>query len=377
MKLKFKVTGMTCAACSARVEKVTAALDGVSKSEVNLLAGSLVVEADNDAVSSAVIAAVEKAGYGIVAPSAVATPKDIQESQHYSVKKRIVLSVVFLVTLMYFTMGHMVGLPMPSWYHGQENAVVAALVQLMLTLPVVYLNRNYYSNGFKTLFHRAPNMDSLIAVGSGAALIYGIIALMRMAYAMGHGQWEIVKQYSSNLYFESAAMILTLISIGKFLEARAKGKTGDAIAALMDMAPKTAQVRRDGIELTIPIGEVRVGDVVLVRSGAKIPVDGTVINGHAAVDESALTGESIPVEKSSGNFVSAATINKEGYLEVRTERIGEDTTLSRIIRLVEQAGGSKAPIARMADKIAGVFVPVVMSIAVVTFIVWCLCDQSC
>ena len=376
MKLKFKVTGMTCAACSARVEKVTAALDGVSKSEVNLLAGSLVVEADNDAVSSAVIAAVEKAGYGIVAPSAVATPKDIQESQHYSVKKRIVLSVVFLVTLMYFTMGHMVGLPMPSWYHGQENAVVAALVQLMLTLPVVYLNRNYYSNGFKTLFHRAPNMDSLIAVGSGAALIYGIIALMRMAYAMGHGQWEIVKQYSSNLYFESAAMILTLISIGKFLEARAKGKTGDAIAALMDMAPKTAQVRRDGIELTIPIGEVRVGDVVLVRSGAKIPVDGTVINGHAAVDESALTGESIPVEKSSGNFVSAATINKEGYLEVRTERIGEDTTLSRIIRLVEQAGGSKAPIARMADKIAGVFVPVVMSIAVVTFIVWCLCDQS-
>ncbi len=375
MKLKFKVTGMTCAACSARVEKVTAAIEGVSKSEVNLLAGSLVVETDNDSVTSAVIAAVEKAGYGIDSSSAGVTSKENREMQFHSVKKRIVLSTIFLLTLMYFTMGHMAGLPMPTWYHGQENAVVAALVQLMLTLPVVYLNRNYYSNGFKTLFHRAPNMDSLIAVGSGAALIYGIIALMRMAYAVGHGQWEIVKQYSNNLYFESAAMILTLISIGKFLEARAKGKTGDAIAALMELAPMTAQVRRDGMELTIPIGEVRVGDIVLVRSGAKIPVDGTVVNGHAAVDESALTGESIPAEKSQGDFVSAATINKEGYLEIRTERIGEDTTLSQIIRLVEQAGGSKAPIARMADKIAGVFVPVVMSIAVITFIIWRLCGQ--
>lgn len=376
MKLDFKVTGMTCAACSARVEKVTGAIDGVIKADVNLLSGKLTVESNDDRVTSAIITAVEKAGYGIALENGATSYADINKDPLKSVKKRIVFSALFLLMLMYFTMGHMIGLPVPSWYHGNENALVAALLQLMLTLPVVYLNRNYYINGFKTLLHRAPNMDSLIAVGSGAALAYGIIVLMRMAYAMGHGQWDIVAQYSKNLYFESAAMILTLITVGKFLEARAKGKTGDAIAALMDLAPKTAQVRRDDIELVIPIEQVRVGDIVLVRSGAKIPVDGTVVSGHAAVDESALTGESIPVEKAEGAVVSAATINKEGYLEIRTERVGEDTTLSQIIRLVEQAGGSKAPIARLADKIAGVFVPVVMTIAVITFIVWCLAGKS-
>ena len=376
MKLKFKVIGMTCAACSARVEKVTAAIEGVTKSEVNLLSGSLTVEADSDLVTPAVIAAVEKAGYGIDSPSTGLTAPVKKADQLNHTKKRIALSSVFLLTLMYFTMGHMIGLPVPSWYHGNENALVAALLQLMLTLPVVYLNRNYYSNGFKSLFHRAPNMDSLIAVGSGAALLYGIIALMRMAYAMGHGRWDIIADYSKNLYFESAAMILTLITVGKFLEAHAKGKTGDAIAALMDLTPKTALVRRDGVELTIPIEEVRVGDIVMVRSGSAIPVDGKVLNGRAAVDESALTGESVPVEKAQGDFVSAATINKEGYIEIHTERVGEDTTLSQIIRLVEQAGGSKAPIARLADKIAGVFVPVVMAIAVVTFILWLISGQS-
>lgn len=375
MKLNFKVTGMTCAACSARVEKVTGAIDGVTKSEVNLLLGTLTVEAENDQVTYAIIDAVEKAGYGIDKGKEKGIFPEKKEDQLKSTKNRIVLSAIFLLTLMYFTMGHMIGLPVPAWYHGTENALVAALLQLMLTLPVVYLNRNYYSNGLKTLFHRAPNMDSLIAVGSGAALIYGVIALMRMAYALGHGQWDVVAAYSENLYFESAAMILTLITVGKFLEARAKGKTGDAIAALMDLAPKTAQVRRNGVEAVIPIEEVRVGDIVLVRSGAMIPVDGTVLNGRAAVDESALTGESVPVEKAQGDFVSAATINKEGYLEIRTERVGEDTTLSQIIRLVEQAGGSKAPIARLADKIAGVFVPVVMAVSALTFIVWCISGQ--
>ncbi len=376
MKLKFNVSGMTCAACSARVEKVTGAIDGVTKAEVNLLSGTLTLEAEDERVTHSVMDAVQKAGYGISSEKEDGISTKQKADQLSSTGQRIVWSAVFLLTLMCFTMGHMVGLPVPAWYHGTENALVAALLQFMLTLPVVYLNRNYYFNGIKTLIHRAPNMDSLIAVGSGAALVYGIIALVRMAYAMGHDQWETVTLYSKNLHFESAAMILTLITLGKYLEARAKGKTGDAIAALMDLAPKTAQVRRDGAELTIPIEEVRIGDIVQVRSGAMIPVDGTVIKGRAAVDESALTGESVPVEKSQDDFVSAATINKEGYLEIRTERVGEDTTLSQIIRLVEQAGGSKAPIARLADKIAGIFVPVVMAISAVTFIVWLISGQS-
>ena len=226
------------------------------------------------------------------------------------------------------------------------------------------------------MFHRSPNMDSLIAVGSGAAMIYGIVALFRMAYAMGHGQWDVVRAYSENLYFESAAMILTLITLGKFLETRAKGKTGDAIAALLDLSPKTAAVLRDGKEITVSVEQVKIGDVVIVRSGGAIPVDGTVISGRAAVDQSALTGESVPVEKGQGDAVTAATINREGYLEIRTEKIGEDTTLAQIIRMVEQAGGSKAPIARLADKIAGVFVPVVMAIATVAFVVWLLVGES-
>ncbi|MBR4017224.1 MAG: heavy metal translocating P-type ATPase, partial [Oscillospiraceae bacterium] len=271
---------------------------------------------------------------------------------------------------MYFTMGHMVGLPVPGWYHGAENALVAALLQLLLTVPVVFLNRSYFSKGIKSLLHVSPNMDSLIAVGSGAALISGVFALFRMAYSAGHGQWNIVAQYSENLYFESAAMILTLITLGKFLETRAKGKTGEAIASLMDLNPKIATVRRENKERTIPVDQLIVGDIVIVRSGSAIPADGVVISGRAAVDQSALTGESIPVEKSQGDRVATATINTEGYLEIRVEKVGEDTTLAQIIRLVEQAGGSKAPIARLADKIAGVFVPVVMVIAMVAFGFW-------
>lgn len=271
---------------------------------------------------------------------------------------------------MYFTMGHMIGLPAPHWYHGVKNALVAALLQFFLTLPVVYLNRVYYSRGLKALWHRAPNMDSLIAVGSLAALGYGVAALFRMAYGMGHEDWELVQSYSENLYFESAAMILTLITLGKFLETRAKGKTGDAIRSLMDLSPKTASVRRNGEIVEIPVEQVAVGDVVIVRSGSSIPVDGTVLEGRASVDQSALTGESVPVEKGAGDKVAAATVNTEGYLEFRADKVGEDTTLAQVIRMVEDAGGSKAPIARLADRIAGVFVPVVMSIAAVTFIVW-------
>ena len=371
MKQKLNVTGMTCAACSARVEKVTKAVPGVANAEVNLLAGTMVVDAENQQAIEAVIQAVKDSGYGAFVPGkkqeTQAAPRDNALKE---MKKRIIGSAVFLVILMYFTMGHMIGLPEPHWYHGTENAMVAALLQFFLTLPVVYLNRVYYTRGFKALWHRAPNMDSLIAVGSGAALVYGIAALFMMAGAMGRGDWETVEHYRENLYFESAAMILTLITLGKFLETRAKGKTGDAIRKLMDLSPKTASVLREGTESEIPVEEVRVGDIIVVRSGGRIPVDGTVTKGRGAVDQSALTGESVPVERKVGDTVAAATINTEGYLEFRAEKVGEDTTLSQIIHMVEEAGGSKAPIARLADKIAGIFVPVVMTIAAVTFAAW-------
>ena len=373
MKLKFNVTGMTCAACSARVEKVTKAVSGVEKAEVNLLAGTMQVEAQSEAVSDAIIKAVTAAGYGASVPGEKKqeekTPADNALKE---MKIRIIGSFACLAVLMYFTMGHMVGLPAPGWYHGLENALVAALLQFFLTLPPVYLNRVYYSRGFKALWHKAPNMDSLIAVGSVASLVYGVIALFRMGWGMGHGDWELVKHYSENLYFESAAMILTLITLGKFLETRAKGRTGDAIRALMDLSPKTATVRRGEQIQEISVEEVRLGDVVIVRSGGAIPVDGTVLEGRGSVDQSALTGESVPVEKLPGDTVAAATINTEGYLEFRAEKVGEDTTLAQVIRMVEEAGGSKAPIARLADKIAGIFVPVVMGIAAVTFGVWML-----
>ena len=366
MKLKFDVTGMTCAACSARVEKVTAAVTGVEKVEVNLLAGKMTVEASAD-VSAAIEKAVVDAGYGIGKPNEK-KPAASSDQPLREMKIRIICSAIFLVVLMYFTMGHMVSLPVPYWYH--QNGMIAALLQFFLTLPVVYLNRTYYIKGFKALWNRGPNMDSLIAVGSSAALVYGIAVLFLMADAMGRGDAAAVSAYAHNLYFESAAMILTLVTLGKFLETRAKGKTGDAIRQLMDLRPKMATVRRDGKEMEIPVEEVRVGDTVLVRSGGQIPVDGLVISGRAAVDQSALTGESVPVEKASGDRVAAATINLEGYLEFTAEKVGEDTTLAQIIRMVEEAGGSKAPIARLADKIAGVFVPVVMSIALIVFAVW-------
>ena len=376
MVLKFDITGMTCAACSARVEKVTAKVQGVTKAEVNLLAGKMVVDADNADVAETIIAAVQNAGYGASQTGKQTTKKPDVNTNLKQMKLRIIGSAICLFILMYFTMGHMVGLPAPGWYHGPENAVVAVLLQLFLTLPVVYLNRVYYIKGFKALYNRVPNMDSLIAVGSGAALIYGIVALFVMAYASGHGQWETVRKYRENLYFESAAMILTLITLGKFLETRAKGKTGDAIAALLDLRPKTAIVRRDGVELTVTLEQVYLGDIVIVRSGGTIPVDGTVLSGHAAVDQSALTGESVPVEKNIGDTVAAATISKEGYLEIRADKIGKDTTLSQIVRMVEEAGGSKAPIARLADKIAGIFVPVVMTIALLALAVWLIAGAS-
>ena len=370
MKVKFEITGMTCAACSARVEKATRQVSGVTDAQVNLMGGTMTVEMTDGAVQSAIIQAVTAAGYG-ARPAGKKGAPAVQPGVENK-KAELIASSAFLIVLMYFTMGHMVGLPVPHWYHGAENALVAALVQLFLTLPVVFLNRDYYIRGMKALWHRSPNMDSLIALGSGAALLYGIGALFTMASAVGHGDWETVKRYSENLYFESAAMILTLISLGKFLEARAKGKTGTAIRALMDLRPETATILKDGKEITIPAEEARVGDIILVRSGGRIPVDGTVLEGRGAVDQSALTGESVPVETGVGQKVASAAILTEGYLKVRADRVGEDTTLQQVIRLVEEAGGSKAPIARMADKIAGIFVPAVMAIAAATFLGWML-----
>lgn len=368
MNTKISVTGMTCAACAARVEKTVNRVSGVRKAEVNLLANQLTVEMETQEVLPAVYAAVRQAGYGIALTEETKnSPKD---SHLKELKFRIICSVSLLVVLMYFTMGHMIGLPIPNWYHGVENATVAVLLQFMLTMPVIFLNRAYYVNGFKALWHKSPNMDSLIAVGSGAALVYGIAAMFTIAYAIGHGNFETVEKYSSNLYFESAAMIVTLITVGKFIEQRAKGKTGDALRELMDLRPRTATVLRDGVEIQMPVEQVMIGQTVIIRSGEGVSVDGTILSGSASVDESALTGESVPAEKLVGDTVSAGTVCTEGYLEVRTDKLGEDTTLSQIISLVEEAGGSKAPIARLADKIAGVFVPVVMCIAAITFAVW-------
>ena len=369
MKIKFDVTGMTCAACSARVEKVTKEVAGVEKVEVNLLGGSMVVEAPEQTVA-AIEAAVRKAGYGAaVSGSKKAAP---QTTSLNAMKSRIIGSAVFLVVLMYFTMGHMVGLPVPGWYHG----MTAALLQFLLTLPVVYLNRSYYARGLKSLWHRAPNMDSLIAVGSGAALVYGVAVLFLMADALNAGNHQAAIAYSHNLYFESAAMILTLVTLGKFLETRAKGRTGDAIRALMNLRPQVATVLREGTAVEVPVEQVRVGDILAVRSGGTIAVDGVIVSGRASVDQSALTGESLPMEKTVGDSVAAATIVTEGYLELEARKVGEDTTLSQIIRMVEEAGGSKAPIARLADKIAGVFVPVVMGLAAAVFVFWLIVGQT-
>ncbi|MBQ4642286.1 MAG: cadmium-translocating P-type ATPase [Oscillospiraceae bacterium] len=376
MQLKFNVTGMTCAACSARVEKVATQIPGVEKAEVNLLAGTMSVNANERTVIPQILAAIEKAGYGATVMGDTPVNRAPADNSLPEMKRRIIYSAIFLVVLMYFTMGHMIHLPMPGWYHGDENALVAVLVQLFLTLPVLYWNRAYYRKGIRSLLHRSPNMDSLIAVGSGAAFVYGVVALFRMAYAMGNNQMDVVVYYSQNLYFESAAMILTLVTLGKYLETRAKKKTGDAISRLMDLNPKTATVRRNDINIELPIEQVVVGDTVIIRAGGRIPVDGTILSGRATVDQSALTGESIPVEKSVGDSIAAGTTNLEGYLEMCADRVGEDTTLFQIIRMVEEAGGSKAPIARLADKIAGIFVPVVMTIAAITFFVWLFSEQS-
>ena len=368
---------MTCSACSAHVEKAVSKLEGVSSAEVSLMTNSMSVVYDEAALSPQdIIQAVVQAGYGASLPQGKGSaqtappPGSGLEQELAAMKHRFLWSLVFLIPLFYISMGHMLGAPLPAFLLGTENAVAFGLTQLLLTLPIMYLNDKYYKVGFQTLLRRAPNMDSLIAVGSSAAVIYGVFALYQMGYGLGHGDLELVERYHMDLYFESAGMILTLITLGKFLETRSKGKTSQAITHLMDLAPKTAHVLRDGAEVEIPVEEVRVGDHIVVRPGQSIPVDGVIVEGSSAVDESALTGESLPVDKGPGDKVAAASINRSGSFTFEALRVGEDTTLSQMIRLVEEAAASKAPIAKLADRVAGVFVPVVMAIAAVTAIAW-------
>lgn len=375
MNKKYKVTGMTCSACSSRVEKCVGKLDGVNTVSVNLLTNSMQIDFDESKLTEEKIAdSVTQAGYGMEIPTGKSEKKeekeDIVEKNIENMKKRTIWSFIFLIPLMYVAMGHMAGLPQPSFLRGDANAVSFALTQLLLCIPVLYINRAYFERGFRSLIHGAPNMDTLISVGSGASLIYGIFAIYRMGYGLGTQNMELVHRYLHDLYFESAVMILALINIGKYLEARSKGKTSEAIQKLMDLAPKTALVERNGQVVEIAAEDMLTGDILQVKPGSSIPADGVVVEGMTSVDEAAITGESMPVEKKTGDTVTAATLNKTGFIRMRAARVGKDTTFSQIIRLVEEASSSKAPIARMADKIAGIFVPTVMGIALLTGIVW-------
>ena len=407
MKERYHVTGMSCSACSSHVEKAVNKLENVEKASVNLLTETMDVTYDETKITSAeIIDAVVKAGYGAsvmtegsaagaggqstsgnagsVGRSVADGKQELQQkldADARAMKWRLGISIGFLIPLMYVSMHHMFkewfGIPVPAFIvntmHGNANAMNFALTQFLLLLPILYVNRKFFSVGFKTLAHRSPNMDSLIALGSGAALVYGIFAMYRISYGLGYGDLAVVEQYSHDLYFESSGTILTLITVGKYLESRSKGKTSEAITKLMNLAPKVAiLVTEDGQEKEVPTESLQKGDVFLVKPGSLVPVDGIVLEGNSSVDEAAITGESVPVEKQAGDHVVSATVNKSGFLKCRADRVGDDTTLAQIIRLVEEASASKAPIAQLADKVAGVFVPTVMTISLITLIVWLL-----
>ena len=394
MKERFDVTGMTCSACSSHVEKSVGKLTGVENVSVNLLTNSMQVEFDENKLDTAgIIKAVEDAGYGAAvkdehAKSGAKTSgqSGSQENNGLSaveqnvknMKKRLIVSLIFWIPLMYVSMGHMIyqwlNIPMPpftmNFLHGNENAITYAFTQFLLLLPILIANQKYFKNGFKTLWHRSPNMDSLIAIGAGAAILYGIFAIYRIGYAMGHGDMMVVHQYAHDLYFESAGTILTLITIGKYLETKSKGKTSEAITKLLNLAPKTVTAVRDGVEQVVDAADVEKGEIFLVKPGESVAVDGIVLEGKSSFDESAITGESIPVPKQEGDTIVSASINKYGLIRAKATKVGEDTTIAQIIRLVEEASSSKAPIAKMADKIAGVFVPAVITIALITGVIW-------
>lgn len=385
---KYNVTGMTCAACQANVTRCVKKLEGVEDVNVSLLANSMTVLYDESRLKPEnIINAVQAAGYNASNMEKELkkaegfkgewlSRKERAESERQGMKKRLLYSVILLVPLMYIAMGDMLSLPVPSILTGTQNALISALAQLILTVPIIFINRRFYQFGFKALFHGAPNMDSLVAIGSGASLIYGLFAMFRMAYGFGRGDMAVVHEYAHALYFESAAMILTLVTVGKYLEARSKSKTSQALDKLMDLAPKTAVIIKDGVEIEVPAEQVAAGDIVVVRPGGGIPVDGIVVQGRGYVDQAAITGESIPVEKNPGDSVISATINKNGTFQFKASKVGEDTTLSQIIRLVDEASNSKAPIARLADKVSGVFVPVVIAIAAVTAVIWLIAGEN-
>lgn len=393
MKETFDIIGMSCAACSARVEKSVSGVEGVHQAAVNLLTNRMQVEFDDTKTSPAeIIKAVEAAGYGASlkdsknpgngkgSPQNTEDALSLQQKNIANMKKRLIISVIFLVPLMYVSMGHMIygwlGVELPpvtrNFFHGEQNAVTYAFTQFLLLLPILFVNQKYFRNGFQTLAKRSPNMDSLIAIGASAAILYGIFAIYRIGYGLGYGDTELVMHYSHDLYFESAGMILTLITVGKYLETKSKGRTSEAITRLMQLAPKTVTVLRDGEEKVVDAAEVAAGDIFLVKPGEAVAVDGIILEGKSSFDESAITGESIPVLKKEGDNIISASINKAGLIRAKAVKVGSDTTIAQIIRLVEEASSSKAPIARLADKISGIFVPTVIGIALVTFAVWLL-----
>ena len=427
MQEKYNVTGMTCAACQARVQKSVSNLTGVQECNVNLLKNSMVVTYDDKNVNSGqIIAAVEKAGYGATiqqvkgkSAAQAVSPVDTAKKEYETMKRRVIWSFVFTIPLFYISMGHMMGWPLPGFFLGTENSMIYALTLFLLALPVAIINNKYYRSmghmmgwplpgfflgtensmiyaltlfllalpvaiinnkyyrmGFKTLFHGSPNMDSLIALGSGVSLAYGVYALYKIAWGFGYGDLAMVNQFTHDLYFEGAGTILTLITLGKFFEARAKGRTSDAINKLMNLAPKKATVVRNGVETVIPAEEVEKGDILIVKAGESVPVDGVLLEGTGSLDESAITGESIPVDKQAGDKVIGATINQSGYFRMRADKVGGETALSQIIKLVDEATSSKAPIAKLADKVAGIFVPIVIGIALLAMVVWLICGAT-
>ena len=377
---QYTVTGMSCAACSARVEKAVSKVPGVTSCSVSLLTNSMGVEGSAEPAS--IISAVEAAGYGASvkgtdkkANTLAADEAALEDKETPVLKRRLIASVGFLLVLMYFSMGHMMwGWPLPAWF--QDNHIAMGIVQMILAAIVMVINQKFFISGFKSLWHRAPNMDTLVAMGSMASFVWSVYVLLAMTRAQVDGNMDAVMNYMMDFYFESAAMILTLITVGKMLEAKSKGRTTDALKGLMKLAPKTAVLVRDGKEVTVSIDQVQKGDIFVVRPGENIPVDGRILEGHSAVNESALTGESIPVDKEAGDLVSAATINQSGFIKCEATRVGEDTTLSQIIKMVSDAAATKAPIAKIADKVSGVFVPAVITIAVITTIVWLIAGQS-
>ncbi len=379
MKQHYDITGMTCSACSAHVEKAARSVPGVTDAQVNLLANKMVCEQTDEKVTAQVIAAVQHAGYGAFVPGAAAQTQNAEDpakKEYKSMRTRLIVSLCFMIPMMYLSMSDMIGLPLPWFFSGMDYMLANAFTQFLLALPVIFINRKFFINGFKRLFMREPNMDSLIAVGSGSALVYGIFSMYKMIYALIGGDIAAMHKAGMELYFESSVMILTLITLGKFLEARAKGKTGDAIRKLMALAPDTATVIRDGEAVVVPLKEVRLGDKVQVKPGERVPVDGKLLEGVTAVDQAAITGESIPVDKKPGDRLIAGSVNQTGAILMEAEKVGEDTTLMQIVHLVEEASASKAPISKLADKISSVFVPVVMSIALVTFVVWLLTGKG-